>query len=165
MLSNSTCYTFQSAVSRLWCVLPKFRFKTKSFLYLFNFLKSDYEVEISEVEFSVPDYCDCVVIFIFVLVGLKGACMLNFSFLGSFSRGRPGGSWISEKLRLTQPSLAESGPTLAINWEKGIWWNLKVIINTPSPSLVSALRTWSDEEIVIYFVSYWQFNKYFEYIY
>ena len=58
MLSNSTCYTFQWAVSGPWCVLPKFWFNKDSFLYLFNFLTSDYEVE-----FSVPDYCDCVVIF------------------------------------------------------------------------------------------------------
>jgi hypothetical protein len=35
--------------------------------------------------------------FIFVLVGLKEACMSNFSFLGRFSGtspGKPGGCWI-----------------------------------------------------------------------
>ena len=38
--------------------MRKFGFLEKYFLYLFNFLSSDYEVE-----FSVPEYWDCVVIF------------------------------------------------------------------------------------------------------
>ena len=50
--------------------------------------------------------------FIFVLVGLKEACMSNFSFLGSFSGtspGRAGGRVLDfSKLRLSQPSLAGS---------------------------------------------------------
>ena len=46
---------------------------------------------------------------IFVLVGLKEACMSNFSFLGSFSGTSPGGRVLDiSKLRLTQPSLAGS---------------------------------------------------------
>ena len=52
---------------------------------------------------------------IFVLVGLKEACMLNFSFLGSFSGTSPGaaGRMLDISiLRLTQPSLAGSGALL-----------------------------------------------------
>ena len=46
---------------------------------------------------------------IFVLVGLKEACMSNFSFLGSFYGTSPGGRVLDiSKLRLTQPSLAGS---------------------------------------------------------
>ena len=41
--------------------------------------------------------------FTFVLVGLKEACMSNFSFLGSFSGTFPGGGWgwvVGEKLKI-----------------------------------------------------------------
>ena len=52
---------------------------------------------------------------IFVLVGLKEACMLNFSFLGSFSGTSPGRVLDISKLRLTQSSLAGSWPDLGKN--------------------------------------------------
>ena len=59
--------------------MRKFGFLEKYFLYLFNFLSSDYEVE-----FSVPEYCDRVVIF-FQMEGdvnffLQMEDDLNFSF-------------------------------------------------------------------------------------
>ena len=54
---------------------------------------------------------------IFLLVGLKEACIPNFSFLGMYfttspdgrADGRPGGQLEESKIRLTQPSLAETG--------------------------------------------------------
>ena len=69
---------------------------------------------------------------IFVLVGLKEACMSNFSFLGSFSGtspGRPGGRMLDiSKLRLTQPSLAGSWAELG----KKKWLGLKPLkLNMP----------------------------------
>ena len=52
-LSKPTWFSFKTPASSV----RKFGFLEKYFLYLFNFLSSDYEVE-----FSVPDYCDRVVI-------------------------------------------------------------------------------------------------------
>ena len=53
---------------------------------------------------------------IFLLVGLKEACMSNFSFLGCYFTtipdGRAGGRLEESKLMLTQPSLAGSGAEL-----------------------------------------------------
>jgi hypothetical protein len=49
-----------------------------------------------------------IIFFIVVLVGLKEACMLNFSFSGT-SPGQPGSRVLDiSKLRLTHPSLAGS---------------------------------------------------------
>jgi hypothetical protein len=61
---------------------------------------------------------------IFLLVGLKEACMPNFSFLGSYFTTspdgradgrlgrRPAGLLEESKIRLTQPSLAGTGAEL-----------------------------------------------------
>ena len=58
-----------------------------------------------------------IVFWIFLLVGLKEACMPNFSLLGSYFTTTPVGwrasGWLKEsKIRLTQPSLARTGAEL-----------------------------------------------------
>jgi hypothetical protein len=66
---------------------------------------------------------------IFLLVGLKEACMLNFSFLGSYFTTIPGG-WAGgrleeSKLMLTQPSLAGSWPELG---NREIYASLEIFV-------------------------------------
>ena len=57
---------------------------------------------------------------IFLLVGLKEACMLNSSFLRSFFTTSPGGGLEELKIRLTQSSLAGTGAELG-NYQRSIF--------------------------------------------
>ena len=68
---------------------------------------------------------------IFLLVGLKEAYMLNFSFLRSYfttspggrPAGRPAGRLEESKIRLTQPSLAGTGAELGNIYVTAIYCN------------------------------------------
>ena len=68
---------------------------------------------------------------IFVLVGLKEACMSNFSFLGSFSGTSPGGRVLDiSKLRLSQPSLAGSWAELGNDLGFKLYIGMDVILQS-----------------------------------